>query len=74
MVSVAQKRATKKFEAANYSKVLLRIRNDTEPTRDSIQAAANEAGESLNGYILKAVKQRMEGGDLVDGQRSVNPL
>lgn len=63
MVSDAQKKATRKFESANYSKVLLRIRNDTEPTRDAIQAAANKAGESLNGYILKAVSLRMKGSD-----------
>lgn len=63
MVSDAQKKATRKFEAANYSKVLLRIRNDTEPTRDTIQAAATEAGESLNGYILKAVSLRMKGSE-----------
>ena len=62
MVSDAQKRATQKFERSTYDKVLLRISNDSEPTRDSIQAAANEAGESLNGYILEAVKLRMEGG------------
>ena len=62
MVSDAQKRATQKFERAAYDKVLLRIRNDSEPTRNDIQAAANEAGESLNGYILEAVKLRMKGG------------
>ena len=56
----AQKRATAKYERKAYSKVLLRLRNDTEPTRDSISEAAQVCGESLNEYIIKAVIARME--------------
>ena len=56
----AQKRANAKYESKAYSKVLLRLRNDTEPTRDSITMCAQACGESLNEYIIKAVIARME--------------
>ena len=56
----SQRRATAKYESKTYSKVLLRLRNDTEPTRDSVTEAARACGESLNEYILKAVIARME--------------
>ena len=59
-ISEAQKRATSKYQSKTYGKVCLRIRNDGEVTRDTIQQAASEAGESLNEYILNAVKMRMK--------------
>ena len=62
MKSAAQKKASGKWEAKTYSKVLLRIRNDTPPARDDIAAAAEAVGESLNAYIMEAVKRRMDSG------------
>lgn len=59
-VSDAHKRATQKWEANNYDKILLRIRKDAEPTRETIAANAEKAGESLNGYIIKAISNRIE--------------
>lgn len=56
----AHYRATAKYERSAYAKVLLRLRNDAETSRDAVQAAADRAGESLNGYILDAIRQRME--------------
>lgn len=35
-------------------------KKDVSPTKEEVQAAADAAGESLNGYIVGAVKQRME--------------
>ena len=61
-ITDAQKRAKAKYEAQAYSKVLLRIRNDTEPTRETITAAAINQGETINAYILEAVKRRIESG------------
>lgn len=58
--SDAQKRAKAKYERKVYSKVLLRLRNDTEPTRDSIAACAHERGESMQEFIIKAIIARME--------------
>lgn len=49
-----------RYEAKVYDKVLLRLRKDTDVDKDIIQAAADMAGESLNGYIVQAVRERME--------------
>lgn len=58
-VSKAQIKATTKYEAAKYDKILVRM---PKGQRAEVQAAADAAGESLNGYIVGAVKQRMEKG------------
>ena len=52
-------RATTKYEAKAYDKILLRIRKDGELTKDTIQMAADQAGQSLNSYILEALKEKM---------------
>lgn len=57
-VSKAQQAATKKFEDKNYDKVLLRLRKD-KLSKEAVQAAANNAGESLNAYITGAISERM---------------
>ena len=62
MPSQAQVKAQSKWENKVYDKVLVRLRKDTEPTRDTITAAATAAGLSLNAYILEAVKDKMNGG------------
>ena len=60
MVSKAQIKSTTKYEHNNYDKVTLRIRRDADLTRDRLQEAADAAGESLNAYIIEAVRRRME--------------
>ena len=52
--------ATTRYEHKAYDKVTLRLRKDTEPTRDTITAAADAAGMSLNAYVLEAVKEKMK--------------
>jgi len=52
-VSEAQKRATAKFEKEKYDKVLVRF---PKGTKAKIQAT----GESLNGFITRAVKKELE--------------
>ena len=68
MVTKAQRRATDKFEKNNYDKVLLRIRKDSKTNREAITASAQAVGESLNGYIMKAVKDRMIADGFLSGQ------
>jgi len=63
MRSEAKKRADSKWESKAYDKVLLRIRKDTEPTRETITAAADAVGLSLNAYIMEAVKEKMQRDD-----------
>ena len=58
-VSAAQKAATKRFEDKRYDKILLRLQKDSITSKESIQTHADEAGESLNGYITKAIETRI---------------
>ena len=62
--SAAAIRANTKFENKAYDKILLRLRKDRpDPSglsRETIQAAADAAGMSLNGFILQAVAEKMK--------------
>lgn len=58
-VTKAQQAATKKFEDKNYDKILLRLRKDTL-SKETVQAAAKNAGESLNAYITGAISNRIK--------------
>ena len=62
MKSEAKKRADQKWDAKAYDKVLLRLRKDTEPTRDTITRAAECAGMSLNAFIVEAIREKIDGG------------
>ena len=62
MKSEAKKRADQKWDAKAYDKVLLRLRKDTEPTRDTITRAAEGAGMSLNAFIVEAIREKIDGG------------
>ena len=59
MKSDAKKRADNKWDSKAYDKVLLRIRKDTEPTKETITRYAEQNGESLNGFIMKAIRDRI---------------
>ena len=47
----------KKYEDKAYDKILLRI---PKGQRNIIKSAADTVGESINGYIKKAITERME--------------
>ena len=59
-ITPAQRRAVGRYEAANYDKVLVRL---PKGEREQIKAAADAAGESLNAYIVRAIRDRMDGGE-----------
>ena len=59
-LGTARTRANNKWNAKAYDRVNLVFKKDASPTKEEVQAAADAAGESLNGYIVGAVKQRME--------------
>lgn len=59
-VSAAQKAATKRFEDKNYDKILLRLQKESLTSKESIQKHAERAGESVNGYITKAIEHRIK--------------
>lgn len=56
----AGQKAVNKYIAKNYDRFNLVFKKDESPTKEEVQAAADAAGESLNRYIVGAVKQRME--------------
>lgn len=57
--SKAHKQATARYEARTYDKFMLRLRKDGDLTRETIAAAAARAEESMQGYIMEAVKRRI---------------
>ena len=54
---------TQNYIRDNYKQISIRVQKAGDLTRETMQAAADEAGESLNGYILEAVRRRMESGE-----------
>jgi len=60
MKSEAKRRADNKWDAKAYDKVLVRMRKDREPTRETVTRAADALGMSLNGFIMEAIKEKIE--------------
>lgn len=56
-VSKAQMRATAKYEKSNYDKILLRL---TKGEKDKYQMYAKSKDESLNGFIVRAMREAMQ--------------
>lgn len=57
MVSKAQKKATAKYEKENYDKVLLRL---PKGKKEEIQTIAARKNDSVNGFINKAITEKIE--------------
>ena len=55
-ISESQKRAMIKYQNEKLKRIPLDVRKEQFP---AIKAAAEEAGESVNGYIKKAISIRM---------------
>lgn len=61
----ARKENNKKWDTANLDRVSIAM---PKGKKDTIKAAADAAGESMNQYIIAAVDQRMErDGEVSDG-------
>lgn len=58
-ITKAQRDAVSRYEAKNYDKTLIRLQKGT---LDRVRAAADVAGQSLNGYIAAAIDREMAGG------------
>ena len=56
-------RATDKYNAKAYDRTYLRTKKEGDLTIDIIKSAADSAGESLNTFILEAVRRRIEQGN-----------
>ncbi len=55
--SDAQRRAVAKYNSANYDRILLRVEKGE---KELIKAHADAHGESLNGFINRAIGETIE--------------
>ncbi len=60
--SKAQQKAVNKYMKSNYDEIKIRIRKDDEINKAVITENANKVNESVNEYVVKAVKQRIKSG------------
>lgn len=56
-VSKAQQKAVSKYMKENYDEIKVRI---SKGQKDTIKAHADEHGESVNGFINRAITETME--------------
>ena len=66
-VSKAQQKAVNKYMAANYDRINLTV---SKGRKDIIQAHATAQGESVNGFINRAISETMERDGLEGSQKA----
>ena len=49
-----------KYNAKTYDRLVLNLRIDSPQSKQSIELAAQAAGESATAYVVEAVRRRME--------------
>ena len=59
-MGTARTKANNKWNAKANDRVNLVLKKEASPTKDEVQAAADANGESLNAYIVEAIRQRLE--------------
>ena len=57
--SEKSKKYTTDYVKEHYERILVRLKTD-ELSRDEIRSAADAAGESVNTFIVEAVRRRIE--------------
>ena len=55
----AQRRASAKWDRDNTEKITLKLYRSKDPSKAQIQAAAEAAGQSVNAWIVDAIKQAL---------------
>lgn len=55
----AQRRASAKWQAENTEKLTVKLYHTSGVTKAQIQAAAETAGQSVNAWIVDAIKQAL---------------
>ena len=63
----AQQKAVGKYMKNNYDEIKIRV---PKGRKDEIQAHASAGGESLNGYVTRAVDERIERDSSIAKERS----
>lgn len=56
-ISKAQQRATAKYVKSNYDRLEVKV---PKGQKEVIQAHAQERGESVNGFISRAIQEQMD--------------
>lgn len=56
-------KASNKYNTKAYDRIAFLVRKDGDITRDVIKDLAESAGESVNAYILEAIRRRIEQGN-----------
>ena len=57
--SKAQRDASLKWERENNEKVTVKLRIGTDPSKAQIKAAAAAAGQSVNAWIIEAIRDKL---------------
>ena len=57
--SDAQRKASRKWELENNEKVTVKLRIGSDPSKAQIRAAAAVAGQSVNAWIIEAIRDKL---------------
>lgn len=55
----AQRRASLKWERENTDKITIKLRKEQTPTKEQIRHAAEQCGQSVNAWILDAIRDKI---------------
>jgi len=57
--SKAHMAATSRYEQKAYDKLLIRLRKDAEVNGNAVRAHAESQGESMQGFVVRAITETM---------------
>ncbi len=57
--SKAQRDASLKWERENNEKITVKLRTGSDPSKAQIRAAAAAAGQSVNAWIIEAIRDKL---------------
>ena len=55
----AQRRASLKWERENNEKITVKFRRGKDPSKEQIRHAAEQAGQSVNQWIMEAIRDKL---------------
>lgn len=55
----AQRRASLKWERENNEKITVKFRRGADPSKEQIKHAAEQAGLSVNAWIIEAIRDKL---------------
>lgn len=55
----AQRRASLKWEKENNEKITIKLRVGSDPSKNDIRIAAEQSGQSVNQWIIEAIKDKL---------------